>query len=593
MDNIDEIKQKIDIVSLISEYLSLKKTGRNFKTCCPFHTEKSPSFVVSPERQIWHCFGCNLGGDIFEFIEKIENIEFPEALRILSQKAGVKLEQIHYDSAGFKNKERLFQINHLASEYYHYLLLNHPSGKKALEYILGRGIKHKSLELFRIGYSPNSWEGVSKYLIKKGFGVDELETAGLIIRDPKRKSYYDRFRGRLIFTLKDHRGNVLGFAGRKVPKEGVEDKEAKYINSPETPIYIKGSVLYGLDLTKEAIRREGFAIVVEGEIDAISSFQIGISNIVAIKGSALTEGQLVLLKRYCDSLYLSLDADLAGDLAVRRGIELAEKLGFSLKVVQLMEGKDPNECIVRNPQNWHLSLKNAIPIYDFYLRSAFKKYDKEDADGKKKITQELLPIFAKIENLVVKDHYLKLLAREISVNIEILLQEEKRIKREDKFPQSTTNKQATRDTRDRREVLEENLIGMFLQSDKPEIWKNDLLKIQNYLKSEPIKKIAEKILLFIDKNRKWNITNFVKEIPAEYIFLIDKLFLLEFGEKSDEEKEREFKKIVKEIELLALKAYLGSLGKAIKEELVKEEISKLNLEFEKTALRIKELCGVL
>jgi DNA primase len=312
-DQREEIKQKIDIVDLISEYVPLKKIGRNLKANCPFHSEKTPSFYVSPERQIWHCFGCNLGGDVYSFLMQIENIEFVEALRILAKKAGVALTEF-VPTQTSELKDRLYEINHLAAEFFNYILTSHLLGKEALSYVSGRGVTKDSISAFKIGYAPKSWDSLLRFLRdKKGYKESEIEQAGLAVRS-ERGSYYDRFRGRLMFSLRDIRGNVVGFSGRVLDPEA---KEAKYINSPETPIYIKGNLLYGLEVTKGVIRKEGTAVVVEGELDLISSYQAGVANVCAIKGSALTDAQVKLLKRIAGTIILSLDADLAGDAAAR------------------------------------------------------------------------------------------------------------------------------------------------------------------------------------------------------------------------------------------------------------------------------------
>jgi DNA primase len=248
MDQLEEIKRKIDIVELINSYVPLKKAGRNFKALCPFHSEKTPSFMVSPERQIWHCFGaCNEGGDIFGFLMKIENLDFGEAVRELAKKAGVKLTR-YQPSEEERSKQLLYEINHLAAEYYHFLLLNHPFGKKALDYILGRGIKKDSLVLFKIGFAPDDWRSLQAYLVnKKGYKAQDLERVGLVIKTQK-GDFYDRFRGRLMFPLKDYHNNVRGFAGRLLDPQA---KEAKYVNTPETFIYHKSELLFGLSEAKE------------------------------------------------------------------------------------------------------------------------------------------------------------------------------------------------------------------------------------------------------------------------------------------------------------------------------------------------------
>jgi len=272
MTDVEQIKQKIDIVSLISEYVPLKKTGANFKGLCPFHTEKTGSFIVSPERQIWHCFGsCQDGGDVFKFLMRMENLDFSESLKILAKRAGVTLTS-YQPSKTTELKDRILAANHLASEFYNYVLTSLPIGEKGRDYLKNRQISDNSIKLFKIGYAPNSWDSLIKFLTKKGFNLAELESAGLVSKSNLGHAF-DRFRGRIIFTLCDQRGNVLGFAGRLLDPEA---KEAKYVNTAETPVYIKGNVLYGLDITHEEIKKAGFAVGVEGEIDAIQSYQPGI-----------------------------------------------------------------------------------------------------------------------------------------------------------------------------------------------------------------------------------------------------------------------------------------------------------------------------
>lgn len=587
MDQIEQVKQKTDIVNLLSEYIPLKKAGRNFKANCPFHNEKSPSFTVSPERQIWHCFGCGEGGDVFAFIEKIENVDFGEALKLLADKAGIKLERIKYDSLLGEKKDRIYQMNHLVSEYYNYLLLNHPIGKEALDYILKRGLNKKTLERFKIGYSPNSWENIVKFLTKKGFQPKEMVEAGLVIKNPQRNSFYDRFRGRLMFTLKNHRGQVVGFAGRKIFADA-KDSEAKYINTAETPVYTKGNVLYGLDLTKEPIRKEGKAIVVEGEIDAIASFQAGISNVVAIKGTALTQGQLELLKRYCDTLLIALDADLAGDMAARRGIEMAEKLGFSLKIVVLTKGKDPDECIREGVHYWKESLKKAVPIYDFYINKALSKHDIAEADGKKAVVKELLPIISRIENLIVKDHYVKVIAEKLKISIELLLKEMEIYQRAVKTVSFTTNQVVKPPERLREVVLEEYLLSLLLQCHNPRLYKDELSNLAKYYQTEILKKVLINLNNFLTQEKTWDIKKFAKISPVELVATIDRLFLEDL-KVAESEREVDLGKTIKEIRINSLKAKLNRLGDEIKQTENEVGLKKMSEEFEKTTGEIKDL----
>ncbi|MFA6533509.1 MAG: DNA primase, partial [Patescibacteria group bacterium] len=299
MENqIEEIKQKIDIVEFIGGFITLKKAGRNFKAVCPFHQEKSPSFVISPERGIWHCFGaCGEGGDVIKFLMKWENITFIEALKELAKKTGVKLtlNKISFEDKIWQKKERFIGMNLLASEFFHYILNKTDFGKKASSYLKTRLLNQSIIDKFELGYSPSSWDSLKLFLKKKKYEEEEMFENGLVIKS-ERGSYYDRFRGRLMFPLKDSRGNVLGFSGRIL--SGGNEKEAKYVNTPETPIYHKRECLFGINLALEEIKKQKNVYIVEGELDMITPFQHGYSNFVAVKGTALTIEQLKLLKRY-------------------------------------------------------------------------------------------------------------------------------------------------------------------------------------------------------------------------------------------------------------------------------------------------------
>ncbi|MGB9637478.1 MAG: DNA primase, partial [Microgenomates group bacterium] len=535
MDQLEEIKAKIDIVQFISEFLPLKKAGRNFKALCPFHNEKTPSFIVSPERQIWHCFGCNRGGDIFGFLMEMERMEFGEALRVLAKRAGVTLER-YQPTAGEAEKEKLFEINHLTAEFFHYLLLNHKIGKKALNYILQRGITKESLERFKIGYSPPMWDGLQKFLVgKKGYKPVDLEKAGLIISSQKQSpitnnrslitNYYDRFRDRLMFPLSDHRGNIVGFAGRLLDPEA---KEAKYVNTPETLIYHKSELLYPLQITKEDIKKENVAVVVEGELDAISSYQVGIKNVVAIKGSALTEHQSRLLRRFTENLILSLDSDAAGDMAARRGIEIADSLGLNIKVAVLEKYKDPDEAAQKEPDYLREQISKAENIYDFYLNSAFKRFGGRTAEEKKKIGQELIPILAKIEDEIVKDVYTKKLADRLGVNEESIILQMEKIKNKTVFVSRPVEK--TISLPSRRNVLEEYYLALIFQTKEV---RRLLQEEEKSLFRLPVNlKLIEALAVYLNQEKKFSSQFFFKTLPAELREAFDRLYLIDFDDKT-------------------------------------------------------------
>ncbi|MFZ5365862.1 MAG: DNA primase [Patescibacteria group bacterium] len=594
MDQLEEIRSKIDIVQLISEYLPLKKSGRNFKVLCPFHSEKTPSFMVSPERQIWHCFGaCNDGGDIFKFLMRMEGMEFGEALRTLAKRAGVKLAP-YRPGPGEEEKEKLYQINHLASEFYHYLLLHHPIGKRALDYILGRGIRRESVQLFKLGYAPPLFWGLQKFLVgKKSFKPEELLKAGLVVK--QNGQYRDFFRERIIFPLKDHRGNIVGFSGRVIGQWREEEAEKtgpKYINIPETLVYKKGNLLYGLEIAKNAIKKKNQAIVVEGELDLISCYQAEVENVVAIKGSALTEDQVKLLKRFCENLALAMDQDIAGDQAARGGIEIADFYGLSIRVVKIPQGKDPDELAQKNPELLKKVVEEAIPIYDFYLDSTFSRFDSKTSEGKKKIGEELLPIFSKISDEIVKGHYLRILADKLGVSEEAILAQMAKIKEKPEFaPRKEEIKKI--ETKTRREVLEEYLFALVFQGDR----QNILLKpqIRKLVKTPFFVRILEFLSTVLKKKKaRFKSEEFAEKLPSELLEIFNGFYLKDLGEKVMEESwtKKELEKAVFELEKLEAKEKLKMLSYEMavcekKNDLKK--LQKLKEEFKKISQKISEL----
>ena len=420
---VEEVKSKVDIVSIIGEHVQLTKAGSNFRGLCPFHSEKSPSFMVSEELQIYKCFGCGEGGDVFTFLEKYEGMEFPEALKYLADIAGVKLVSGSYDNSS--EKETLFEINNLAAKFYNFLLVSHPIGKAALNYLLDeRKINLDTIKIFNIGFAPANKNVLSDFLTKKKkINLKEIEKAGLV--SLKGRGVYDRFNGRVIFPISDQRGNVIALAGRQLPPGN--PRSGKYINSPETPIYHKSSSLYGINITKEFIKKEGFAVVVEGEIDLIASFQIDIKNAVAIKGSAFTDGQARLLSRYTKEVVMALDSDFAGVAASIRGIKILEDAGFNVRVAKLGKYKDPDEVAKANPEFYKEKISNAVPIWDFIIDSTIAKFDKEEAAGKKNISSELTPILAGINNKIVQEHYINKLAKLLEASVEAVASEVEKV----------------------------------------------------------------------------------------------------------------------------------------------------------------------
>ena len=428
MSVITDVKQKLDIVELVSEYATLQKAGRNFKALCPFHSEKHASFFVFPEQQSWHCFGaCGTGGDIFSFIMKKEGVDFGQALRILAQRGGITLSPREVSSkVEDERKEKLFQINEATAEYYNHLLLNTRAGEGARNYLARRKVTPEIIKEFRLGFSPDTWETIKNYLLDKAYTVKELAEVGLIIEKEEGGSY-DRFRNRLMFPICDIQGRVTGFGARVL-----DDSLPKYINSPQTAIYDKSSILYGVDKAKSAIRKKDLAIIVEGYMDVLTAHQHGWQNVVSSMGTSLTEKQVGGIKRLTNNITLALDADLAGEEATLRGEAILAYSNAEANVILLPTGKDPDEVIREDPALWEKLVEQAIPILDFAFQSVISKIDVNKAKDKSLAVQKLLPTIYKIKDPQQKFHYVEKLARALRIktgDLEVALQKLKTVKK--------------------------------------------------------------------------------------------------------------------------------------------------------------------
>ncbi len=415
MDQITQIKQSLDIATIVGSYVALKKSGKNYKGVCPFHSEKSPSFMVSSELQMYRCFGCGESGDIIKFIEKIEGLFFPDALQNLADKAGIKLEKQKMDPDASLKKD-LYWINEQAAKFYNYVLLNHSSGKVGLEYVKNkRKLSENTIKEFLIGYAPDSWDTLYKFFLSKKVESELLLKAGLVTKSEK-GNITDKFRGRIVFPLTGIDGKVLGFTGRTI-----FDNTPKYLNTAETLVFHKSFFIFGLDKAKLEIKKSG-AYLVEGQMDVITAHEHGLTNVVATSGTSLTESQLKLLSRYTNSLTFCFDSDVAGVNAMFRGIELAEKMGFDIKIAVIPgEFKDLDELVKSSVDKAKDMFNSAVPAYDFLLFSIIKKYNKNSPDGKKKIVDEIVPWFSKISNNVLFDHYSKEIARELDLDVETVI----------------------------------------------------------------------------------------------------------------------------------------------------------------------------
>ena len=411
MSIINEVKQRIDIVEVISEYIPLQKAGHNFKALCPFHSEKRSSFFVFPEQQTWRCFGCGVGGDVFSFVMKKEEIDFSQALHLLAERVGVTLGSSEAPrDAEDAEKERLFHINEAATEYYHHILLNTKAGEVARAYFSKREIGWETIKEYRLGFSPAGWEGLKQYLIGKGYEEGELVKAGVIIQKEDGSSY-DQFRDRLIFPICDIQGRVVAFGARVL-----DDSLPKYINSARTPVFDKSGSLYGIDKAKTAIRKENSAIIVEGYMDTLAAHQHGWRNVVASMGTSLTEKQVNIIRRLTKNIVLALDADVAGEEATLRAGEILAYSDAEVEVILLPPGKDPDKVISEDLTLWQNLVERATPILDFAFQAVLSKVNINKVKDKSLAVQKLLPLIYEIKDPVQRAHYVQRLARMLEVS---------------------------------------------------------------------------------------------------------------------------------------------------------------------------------
>jgi DNA primase len=422
---IEEIKSKLDIVSVVSQYVpTLKRSGRNHFGLCPFHKEKTPSFSVNSELGLFKCFGCQEAGDVIKFIEKIEGLDFPKALEEAAKRAGVVLKKTSSprDIEAEKQKKDLLSANSLACEFYNYLLLKHPSGEICREYAQKRKLPKDILEKFKIGYAPAGYENLKNFLIKKGFNQNDLVNWGLLVN--KNGKIYDKFRKRFMFPIISHQGDIIGFSGRLIDPE---DKGPKYLNSPETPVYKKSNTLFGLYQSKEAIRKEGFAVLVEGNVDILSSHKAGIKNIVAPLGTALTSEQVSLLKRYCDTVYFALDTDDAGQKALIKDLGMVDFAGMNSSILDIGQYNDV-DALITNGGNWEETVKNPKDVVIYFIETLQKKYDLTKPLEKNKFIKQILEIITRINNPVLINDYLNKMVGIVRIDLAVLASELKKIK---------------------------------------------------------------------------------------------------------------------------------------------------------------------
>jgi DNA primase len=489
----EEIKSRVNIVDLIGEYIRLNKAGVNWKACCPFHNEKTPSFVVSEEKQIWHCFGCQKGGDIFGFLMEIEGIEFKEALRKLAEKAGIKLPE--YRKEFSEKKSKTLEILELATKFYEKQLWDGAGKEKILKYLHERGLKDETIKEFRLGYAPSGWRNLLTFLLKREYETEEIVKTGLLVEKTnsqisnspnysnspneipnsntqdslktinyqlKTTNYYDRFRDRIIFPIADVIGKVVGFSARVAP--GEDESQAKYVNTPETEVYHKSRVLYGIDKAKREIKNKNFVLLVEGNTDVIAASQAGIKNVVAVSGTALTSDQLDILKRYTENVKMFFDMDSAGTLATRRSAEICFQKDINVFIVKSAVGKDAAEIANKNPQALLDATNRAVSAAEYFFDRIMTANDKTTAEGKKIIAKEILNLIRNFENEIERSHWIKKLGRELEVEEKTLLDVLRKVesKRTGKRFGGEDTEKNKMPFRNRAEIMREKIIGLML-----------------------------------------------------------------------------------------------------------------------------------
>lgn len=542
----DEIKSRLDIVDIIRDYVPLKAAGVNFRANCPFHREKTPSFMVSPEKQIYHCFGCGKGGDVLSFIMEIEGVSFVEALRILAPKAGVTLQKQNPQVASKKN--RLLDIMEASVNFYHDVLSDNPQAEPSRKYLKERGLSEETIKSWQIGYAPESWDDIMNWLKGKGFSENEIFLAGMSIKKEGTNRYYNRFRDRIMFPIWDVNGNSVAFSARVNPAKEEVEKMGKYINSPQTMIYDKSKILFGLDKAKMEIKSQNYAILVEGQMDVITAHQHGFKNVIASSGTALTTEQVALIKRYTNNIALAFDMDNAGQMAADRGIREAMRAEMNIKVIELDEGKDPDEFIKKDPSGWVRAVENSKPMMEYYFDKTFKDLNPEKIDDKREAAKKLLPIIIKLENSIEKDHWIKKLSQKIDIGESALREAIAKIKKPVERNYTQENKQPEPQKQaplSREEKLSEVFIALLIKF--PYLIQYSIEKIGiDQLFGLLSKSIYKELILYYNST--------IKESSGQNVFQYGdfKNFLSENIENSVEISENGRNQIIKDLDRLAL-----------------------------------------
>ena len=594
---IQEIKEKLDIIQVAEKYLTnMKHSGPNYFALCPFHNEKTPSFSINQDLQIYKCFGCGESGDVITFIQKIEGLDFPKALEKAAQMAGVQLMSYKPDpkrEKEYKEKQRIIEANTLAATFYNHLLLNHKNGEIAREYCKNRKITKPIIEKFQIGYAPKGYDNLKRFLQKHGFEENDLLKWGLLVmredrsrgRETGESKAVDKFRFRLMFPIFNHQGEIIGFSGRQIEKS---DYGPKYLNSPETLVYKKKETMYGLFQAKDEIRRRGFVILVEGNVDILSSHRVGVPNIVCPLGTALTLEQCKLVRRYAEKVYFRFDTDEAGEKALLRGLEIAENAGLESSALDIGEYQDVDELIMNEPKKWQQSVDQPMEVVEHLINRFSKKFDLTSAKGKSGFIKQIGPYIKAIADPIEKDEYVKKIAVLVEVEESLVLQSVEDVKIATKknaaySPEKITEPVSNKKNAKVRITQKEYLAAIFIQ--KPQLVR----------KFKELGKIFDEwfVVFLEDLGNGKKLNDLTVSLDVEKKNVVEKLAMLNTDIEDIESYEKAAKKLVLDLRKKILRKEVDTLKRQIKKaEIQNSDYSKLLDQVKANTVELKKLAEV-
>ncbi|HMA60848.1 MAG TPA: DNA primase [Halanaerobiales bacterium] len=527
----EKVKDRLDIVEVVSEYVNLKKTGKNYQGLCPFHQEKTPSFTVNPDNQFYYCFGCGKGGDIFNFIMEIENVTFYESLKLLAKKANLQMP----DSRGYskeynQKREKLFEIHQLAAKFYNYLLLNKQIGNEAFKYLSERGYTEKDLERYYIGYAPDSWHSLYNFLSKRDFADQILKESGLI--GHKNNNYYDKFRDRIMFPIFNSQGEVIAFGGRRLDDE--DKSSPKYYNSPETLIFHKSKNLYGINWAKKGFRNKNSAVIMEGYTDVITAHKYGINNAVASLGTALTLDQAKILKRYVDTVYIAFDPDFAGEQATLKGLDILKEADLNVRVIELPEESDPDDFIKdKGVDDFENLMESSYNLIEFKIRRIINEEEKYNINQRINRSKKVLKVLSEINDPIERDVYLNKTADILNIDKEAMQEALNSFNQKNRQENEDKNRIKEKDSKKELEDLNHQDLLLKTLIDNPERIK----QAENELEPEYFQGIYRKAFnLILEKGFDILKTNIEQEVDNQK--LADYFMILTVKERQEVSEEK-------------------------------------------------------